>query len=218
MATTKTVLPDIKARPYDATQLKEVYDDTDVAASGISAAAAKTAVTTAANTEIDEFEGVYDAGIVSFKSGVDDLFTTFKSAWPFEDEAAFILASDTLATGVKDLSDFIPADFPQLKTDVETATDAAIDGLTAIDTTFHDILDTVAEDYQGLAESDTVTNPPSGLTFTCPQCLTTGLAPIYNPDGTATGETIQCPTCEGYGKTAVQYIIDPNSKTYIVAP
>lgn len=218
MATTKTVLPDIKARPYDASQLKEVYEDTDVAASGISAAGAKTAVTTAANIEIDEFENTYTTGLNTQKTGVDDLFTVFKSMWPFESEAAFIDAADTLATGCKGLMDAIPADFPQLKTDVENATDAAIDGLTATDTTFHDILDTVAADYQGLAADDTTTNPPSGLTFTCPQCLTTGLAPIYNTDGTATGETIQCPTCEGYGKTAVQYIIDPNSKTYIVAP
>lgn len=218
MATTVTTIPDIKARSFHALQLKEVYESTDVAASGIDATSTKAAVTTATDTEVDEFDSTYTTGLNTQKTGVDDLFTVFKSAWPFEDEAAFILASDTLADGCKGLMDAIPADFPTLKTDIATATDNAIDGETATGVTYHDILDTIDEDYQQLAEDDVTTNPPAGLSYTCPQCLTSGLAPIYNTDGSPTGETIECPTCEGYGKTAAQYILDPNSKVYIEAP
>lgn len=57
-----------------------------------------------------------------------------------------------------------------------------------------------------------------GLTYDCPQCGTAGVIPTYGQDGvTPTGDTIQCPTCDGFGYTDVPYTLNNNSKTYVPA-
>lgn len=152
-----------------------------------------------------DLKAVYNTGDVA-ASGLDPALTksavteavdialeAFKSQWPFESEAAFDTAVD------------------DLKTTIQTATDTAIDEEESSDVTFHTILDTVRTDYEELAQSDVVTNPPTGLIYTCPQCLGNGKNVGYNPDGSPDGVYRQSEVCDGYGFTSVQKIKDPNA-------
>lgn len=222
MATTVTTLPtDIKARPYDALELKEIYNVGDVAAAGsVDISAIKAAVTAATDDAVDDIETALDGNTTTLKGHIDTLTSAFMAMYPFENETAFDDAVDTLNSDIDSLIDAdIPLDFPTIKIDIATDTDTAIDSVpSGGDVTYHDVLATIDTDYLDLAKNDTTTNPPSGLTYVCPQCLGTGLAATYNQDGSPTGETVNCPTCDAYGYTAVQKQLDPNSKSYIDVP
>lgn len=91
-----------------------------------------------------------------------------------------------------------------------------------------DILDVIAampnpqaDSNDGVAEINTDLKADvqsEGLTYDCPQCGTAGVIPTYEQDGvTPTGNTIQCPTCDGWGYTDVEYTLDNNSKKYVPA-
>lgn len=54
--------------------------------------------------------------------------------------------------------------------------------------------------------------------YTCAQCGGEGIIPTYQPDGTPTGDYVECPLCEGRSATEIQYKKDPaDQNNYIPA-
>lgn len=132
----------------------------------------------------DEYTDGIDT--TTFLSSLATLISTFKDGYPFASEEAFDTAADTL------------------ESDITSALNANVAA-----PTFHDIMDVVNADMIGLIESDTTTNPPSGLTYVCPECLGNGKKQVLNADGTGTGTYVRSTLCNGYGATASQYVRDP---------
>lgn len=156
--------------------------------------AQRAALTTAQNTVVDTFESTYTTGLNTQKTGVDDLFTTFKSGWPFESEAAFIDAADTLATGCKALMDGIPADFATLKTDLATEVTNEIAD-TAATVSIAAVLTKVRDDYNAAITT-------SGRTVTHGRCQGNGQYLKSQDTGVSTDQLIKklCPGCNAWGK------------------
>lgn len=115
----------------------------------------------------------------------------FDAMRPFADDAALAAAIATLKTTIAtNIDDSIPDDI--------TTTD-----------TYHDVLDQVKADYDALVQAE-------GLTFLCPECAGGGLMPTYEADGvTLTGDSIESPTCEGYGYWDTEIKLDGNSRRFI---
>lgn len=155
--------------------------------------AQRAALTSAQNTVVDNFESTYTTGLNTQKTGVDDLFTVFKSMWPFESEAAFIDAADTLATGCKGLMDAIPADFATLKTDLATEVTNEItdDGATVSITA---VLNKIITDYQAALTA-------AGRTVKHGRCNGNGQYLKSQDTGIAEDATIKklCPGCQATG-------------------
>ena len=94
------------------------------------------------------------------------------------------------------------------KTALKAAITAAI-ATNIAQPTFHDICDVMYTDMMGVIEADTTTFPSSGAINVCPQCLGAGKNQVLNADGSGSGDYVRSTVCDGYGKTATQYVKDP---------
>jgi len=68
--------------------------------------------------------------------------------------------------------------------------------------------------YGDISLSSLITEVLTGKTFDCPECQTIGTI----PDPKDPTKTIECPTCDGYGKTDVEYEAYPIETGYRVKP
>jgi len=66
-----------------------------------------------------------------------------------------------------------------------------------------------------LSELSAVVLTAAGRTYDCPQCG--GAGQIANPDSD-TPPVIECPTCQGWGKTVIPYIEQCDSVKYVPDP
>jgi hypothetical protein len=98
--------------------------------------------------------------------------------------------------------------FTALQSQVQTIMDSGIPDNTEV--TYTASLDDIKEDLEIEIAAD--------YPYTCAQCGGEGIIPTYQPDGTPTGDYMECPLCTGLGATEVQYKKDPaDQNNYIPA-
>lgn len=107
-----------------------------------------------------------------------------------------------------------PANYTDFYNDVylgfKASVDARLDAIPDNNTVSYDTaLEEVKQEYVLGVQED--------RPYDCPQCGTEGLIPVYNPDGSDTGNLQECPTCSGYGYTVQQYKRNPYTDNYILA-
>lgn len=122
------------------------------------------------------------------KTNIKAAIDTFVAGIPYADGAAQAAAVVTL----------------------KAAVDTAVNTFsTTVNQPIKNVLDTVYENYVTLVEGVNA--------FNCPECAGLGKMPIYEADGSDSGEERASPLCDGLGKTLIQYKRNPNGAGFIPA-
>lgn len=95
-----------------------------------------------------------------------------------------------------------------LKVSLEAALNASFPYLLTVDAPIIDVLQTVKDNYDALVQTD-------GKTYACPECQRLGQFPVYDAEGTDTGDKQESSLCEGFGYTDVQYRRHPTQSGFI---
>lgn len=213
-------LPDIQSRPSDAIELKTMYEsggayDGDTISAGGSIAAQKTATIAATDAIVDDLASDNASQRSDAITGLTPQGATLKSSlsagWPYANLAAFQAAFDThyatlVGSAIGNIN-LITFNATTVKSDIASAINTNITGGGGT-VPIADALQQVYEDYSELVQAESFTYP-------CPQCATTGLAPIYDPTGATIVHEIKCPLCTGYGYTDIAYKRNPNGTGYV---
>lgn len=195
-------------RPYHLLDLKPEYLtggiwDGETMSGGGDINAQKAAAQAGVEGVINGIDDEIAADKATTITATDGILETGKSSWPFANQTAFENFMDSLKPSISGaINSNIGFNVSTAVADAQDAIDTNITGGGGT-VLLSDAIQQLYDNY--VAEVDTE------LTYPCPECGTTGLKPTYQPDGTPTGETEESTLCDGFGKTSVQYIRNPNA-------